>query len=177
MPLGAGFHLLEGEPRLSQSKQEAQMGALRGRSISEGGGHACLAAAASAAPRHFHFPCFPPPVMPASSRSPPPPLRVSSAAISEHLSLDFPFCPLPPLPITEAKFGCLWIGNICPWVSLFKPQFLCLCVSPCLCLSHVSLACVSPVSLSVSVVLEHLSVSVHLTVFPYVSASFPASHV
>ena len=45
-PLGAGFHLLEGEPRLSQSRQEAQMGALRGGSTSEGGGHACLAAAA-----------------------------------------------------------------------------------------------------------------------------------
>lgn len=87
------------------------MGALWGGSTSKGGGHACLAVAASAAPCHFL--CCPPlpdlaPAPAASLRlgQPPLPLAGDLAHISGCLSLDLPLCPLPLLPFPQTDCGC-----------------------------------------------------------------------
>ena len=133
---------------------------------------------ASAAPRHF--PCRLPPLTPARLTQPlplslplPPPFKVSEAS-SQRLSLNLPFCPLSPPPIIQAASACLWIGNVCPWVSSSQPQFLSLsllvyvplmslfifpCLSACDCL-FVSVS----FSLSLS---EHLSQSLPISLcFP-----------
>ena len=123
---------MEGEPRLSQSRQEAQMGALRGGSTSEGGGHTCLAAAAaSAVPRHF-------PRQPSSGRLCPlaRPSLPLSRCLRPHpgISVDLPLCPLSPFPVIQAASGCLWMGYVCPRVSSSQPQFLSLSLHVSLCL-------------------------------------------
>lgn len=166
-PLGAGFHLLRGEPRLSQSRQEAQMGTPRGGSTSEGGGHA------SAALRHF--PCCPPPLTPAQlrqplhlSQPPPPPSRCLRPS-AQHLSLDLLFCPLPILPTIQADSGCLWVGNVCPWGPSPQPQFLSSCLHIYVSLTslsfHASLPCLFLFSVSLSFSFR-ASLSLPISVFP-----------
>lgn len=127
-PLGAGFHLLEGSrgfPSRGRRPRWAHCGAGAPPRV---GDTPVLMQPASAASRHFPH-CPPPRCLPAHAalhlgQPLPLPLRVSGAVISEHFSLNLPFYSLPSLPIIQADFDCLWIGNVCPGVSSSQPQFL-----------------------------------------------------
>ena len=160
---------MEGEPRLSQSRQEAQMGALRGGSTSEGGGHACLAAAAaSAAPCHF-------PRQPSSGRLCPsarPSLPLSRClrphpGVSQSTS-PCALCPLflsSRLPLAVSGWDMSVLGS--PHLSLSFS--LCLSMSLLVCIS-LSFHILLPVSVSFFVSISFsLFVSLSLCLFQSIS--------